>query len=105
MFCLIIHVDPHHLLSFNKSCRFCPDCEIIIVKKADLEAYLAAVGEQHFAEAIGNDYVVMGTLDRKLHRKGKAKRLDVKTAIESFTPFLGQLKLEVTGGWTPPDCG
>jgi len=104
MFCLFIHIDPHHLVSFNKSCRFCTRCELIIVKKAELEGYLAAICEPRWPEVTGNDYLVIGTLDRKLHRKGKAGSLDQKTAFNSFTPFLGHRDFEICGGWFLPEA-
>ena len=101
MFCLLIHVEPRHLVSLNKSCKFCPSCEIIIVKKAEIEGYLAAICEQRWPECIGNDYLVVGTLDRKLHRKGKAGTVGQKTAIDSVVPFVDHLRVEVRGGWVP----
>jgi hypothetical protein len=45
-FCLFIHVEPELFMSFNKSCRFCPACELLIVRKDELEAYLVAICEE-----------------------------------------------------------
>ena len=103
MFCLLIHIEPRNLLSLNKSCRFCARCEVIIVKKRELEARLVEACEQHWPEAVGNDYLVIGTLDRTLHRQGKAGTLETNEAIDAFTPFVDHLKFEVRSGWLPPD--
>jgi len=98
-FCLVIHVDPEQLVSFNKTCKFCTRCELIIVKKREIEAYLAEMCERiGRSEMIGNDYLVMGTLDRKLHRKGKSGALDTGTIIDSFTPFVDHLRFEPRRG-------
>ncbi|PIV52648.1 MAG: hypothetical protein COS17_08145 [Elusimicrobia bacterium CG02_land_8_20_14_3_00_37_13] len=101
MFCLFIHIEPKQLISFNKSCRFCPDCGLIIVKKKELENYLVAMCEKHNPDIIGNDYVVLGTIDRDLHQKGKQGKLNINTAIDCFIPFIDHLTFEVHGGWQP----
>jgi len=100
-FPLLIHIAPDHLVSFNKVCRFCPFCELIIVKRTELESYLSAMGEKYFPPSIGNDYLVIGTLDRSLHHKGKRGQLDTGIAVENFTPFIDHLNFEVRGGWGP----
>lgn len=102
MFCLFIHVDPQHLLSFNKLCKFCPACDLIIVKKRELESYLAETFEKFAPDAIGNKYLVVGTLDRKSHRKGKKGGLAQAKALDLFVPFHDHLNFEINwGGWRP----
>ncbi|MHC1623201.1 MAG: hypothetical protein ACXQTR_01255 [Candidatus Methanospirareceae archaeon] len=63
--CLLIHIDPKFLLSLNKICRYCPNCDLIIVKQAELEGLLAAICEQYAPDIVGNEYFVFGTMDRK----------------------------------------
>jgi len=101
MFCLIIHVDPKNLFSFNKSCRFCADCGLIIVKKTELENYLADICEKHYPDILGNDYLALGTINRALHRKVKQGNLDANTIIQCFIPFIGHKIFETCGGWQP----
>jgi len=98
MFCLFIHVDPEFLISLNKSCRFCPRCELIIVKKVDVEHYLATVFEERAPEMIGNNYLVMGTVSRELHQQGKAGKLMPKQAFDNLTWFRRHLEF-TAGGW------
>ncbi len=103
MFCLLIQIEPRQLVSFNKSCRFCTACEIVIVKKAELEAYLARICEMRGRpEIIGNEYLVVGTIDRALHRKGKNGELYAKTAAESCVVFRNRLEFTPSGGWELP---
>jgi len=99
----LIHIAPDHLVSFNKVCRFCPFCELIIVKRTELESYLSVMAQEYFPPSIGNDYLVIGTLDRSLHYKGKRGQLDTGIAVENFTPFIDHLNFEVRGGWGPTD--
>ena len=74
-YCLVIHIEPKHLFSLNKSCRYCPKCDLIIVKQADLEGLLIAICEQNAPEIIGNEYFVFGTMDRKDWKNGQTGKM------------------------------
>jgi hypothetical protein len=101
-YCLVIHMDPKHLFSLNKSCRYCPECDLIIVKKAELEGLLTAGCEQNAPEIVGNDYFVFGTMDRKDWKKAQAGEMSQKEAIKRAYPFKDVLKFEVIpAGWYP----
>ena len=63
-FVLLVHIDPLHLLAQNIHCRFCPDCDLLIVHQDELEAQLAIHLSEHFPAAVGNDYLVLGTMER-----------------------------------------
>ena len=74
--CLVIHIEPKNLFLLNKSCRYCPSCDLIIVKQADLERLLIAICEKNAPDIIGNEYFVFGTIDRadwKIAQKKKDK--------------------------------
>lgn len=100
-FCLVIHVEPRHLLSLNKICRYCPYCDLIIVKKQELEQLLCITCEQNnFSEIIGNEYTVYGTVERKIWKQGQQKKLDAKQLINSMYLFKNIWLFEVNpGGW------
>ena len=34
---LVIHIDPMQLLSLNKTCRYCPHCDLLIAHQDDVE--------------------------------------------------------------------
>ncbi|MCX6689306.1 MAG: hypothetical protein NTZ39_06420, partial [Methanoregula sp.] len=53
-FCLLIHMDPKNIFLINKSCRYCPKCDLIIAKQVELESLLAAICEQYAPDIIGN---------------------------------------------------
>ena len=99
-FCLIIHAGPQLFVSFNKSCRFCPACDLLIAQKSGLEAFLATL-QQKGSRPIG-EFHVMGSMDRKLHRKGKTKSMSAIDALDAFWPFKNYVSYEVDrGGWGP----
>jgi hypothetical protein len=62
----VIHVDPGHLLNLNISGRYCPDCDLMILHQDEIEEWLAQAFALHNRpEVIGNDYLIIGTLERK----------------------------------------
>lgn len=101
-FCLVIHVEPRQLISLNKSCRYCPACDLIIAKKEEVEGLLAAICGQKAPEIIGNEYFVFGTMDRKDWKNTLAGKISQQEAIKRSYPFKDVWKFEVRpAGWYP----
>jgi hypothetical protein len=92
------------LMSLNLPCKFCPYCELIILRKDQFEQILTGVAQIYFPEVMGNDYFVMGTLDRALHRLGKAGKLTIEVFLRECVPFKDELHLEIRpAGWYPAE--
>ena len=85
--CLTIHIEPKYLLSLKKSCRYCPSCDLIIVKKAEFESLLVAICERYVPEIIGNRYDVIGTMDRKDWKDAKTGEISEDEGIKRTYPF------------------
>jgi hypothetical protein len=49
------------LLALNKTCRYCPRCDLLIAHQDELEAWLAAFFTERQPEIVGNDFLVIGT--------------------------------------------
>jgi len=45
-------------------CRFCPDRDLLIIHQDELEAQLAAHMSERDPSVIGNEYIVIGTMER-----------------------------------------
>ncbi len=101
-FCLVINVAPQMLLSLKKTCRYCPNCDLVIIKQQELEKLLYAICEQYIPDNIGNDYFLIGTMDREEWRKAQLTKCSSKRAIEELTyPFKSRWDIKViAGGWT-----
>jgi hypothetical protein len=102
-FALLIHVEEFGLMVLGKTCRFCPACDFIIVHQDELEALLAASFSVHQPEVIGNEYHVIGTVERKTWRKGMS---DGMTSIDELLCHAADFKKEFDlfyepGGWYP----
>ena len=100
--CLLIHIAPKRLFSINKICRYCPNCDLIIVKQLELEGLLAEICEQHAPEIMGNEYFVFGTMDRKDWKDAQLGTMSQQEAIKRSHPFKDAWNFEVApAGWYP----
>ncbi|MCX9009933.1 MAG: hypothetical protein OIN66_02315 [Candidatus Methanoperedens sp.] len=103
-YCLVIHIEPKNLFLLNKSCRYCPSCDLIIVKQADLERLLIAACEKNAPDIIGNEYFVFGTIDRADWKIAQKKKISPQDAIKYLHPFKDIWRFEVSlGGWYPEE--
>src|SRR5436309_1079606 len=100
---LLIHVDPENLMVLNKTCRFCPYCELLIAHQDEIEAQLTGYFGQHNPEVVGNEYLVLGTVDRPAWQQGTQAPVGLKDMLEQAHDFKKILEFELTGGWMPND--
>jgi hypothetical protein len=93
-FPLAIHVEPNHFLVLGKTCKYCPYCDLIIVRQKEVEDYMIAIFEENDPDIIGNEYFVFGTLEYKIWRRSLNKFLSKSDAIEFLSPFKNTLHFE-----------
>lgn len=74
-FPLLIHVEDFGPVILGKTARYCTRCEFIVVHQAELVAELAHMFSQRAPEVVGNDYLVMGIVERKTWQKGMREKL------------------------------
>lgn len=99
---LLIHVDPHHPIILNYTCRYCAKCNFLIAHKHELEANLTYLFQQHDPTIIGNEYLVMGVLPRQVWRAGLTKPQQPQEALDQLAKFLSYSHLQRTQtGWFP----
>jgi hypothetical protein len=96
---LVIHVEPMQMLSLNKTCRYCPRCDLLIAHQDDLEHLLASFFTEQKPEVIGNDYLVIGTEDRTAWKRGMQQALTLQEALEALHDFKEVVTFKITGGW------
>jgi hypothetical protein len=63
---LLIHVEPAHLIALNYTCRYCNTCDLLIADKQAIEHLLTGMFSQHDPEVVGNEYLIIGTVEKKL---------------------------------------
>lgn len=101
-FVLLILVRDYGPMALGKTCRYCTGCELIVAHQDELEAELAYSLGRIAPEAVGREYVVLGTMDKKVWQKGLGGGVtDLAAALEQVAEFKKVFDLEVKGGWGP----
>lgn len=72
---LVIHVKPAYTIALNKTCRYCSTCDLLIAHQDEVEAQLVAIFAARQPEMIGNEYLVIGTLERSDWKRGTKEAL------------------------------
>jgi hypothetical protein len=94
-FPLVISINPGALFLLNKSCKFCEKCQLIITRKREVEGLMAFKFSSVNPEIIGNDYLVIGTLERKDWQGGSRGLISSKEILERVIFFKDHLEFEV----------
>ena len=97
---LFIYIDPMQPLVLNKTCRYCPYCDLLIAHKDDLEYLLAQIFTIHNPQVVGNDYLVIGTLDRPDWKRIEQQHLPGTEILEVLHDFKDVVTFKPTGGWS-----
>jgi hypothetical protein len=94
---LVIHLEGLGLVLLGKTCRLCVRCETLIAHKAELDVLLSTVVKMSKPE-----YVVLGTVDRRTHRRGLAGAASLDDVRGHTADFKSYWNVEVTpAGWYP----
>ena len=84
----------------NKACKYCVACDLIITKQSEIEQQLTVGLLEIDPGIIGNDYLVMGTLDRKDWRKREKESSSPSETLKKMYAFKNHLDFEVIpAGW------
>jgi hypothetical protein len=102
---LFIHVDPFNPVVLGYTCRYCPTCDLLIAHQDQLEAQLANLFAAHDPSVIGNDYLVLGTVERKAWREGMKQPRGISDMLANLHDFKEVRTVEYEpGGWYPADA-
>jgi len=102
-FPLFIHIDGWGGFVLGKTCKYCTPCELIMAFQDELETELTIAAEKHCPEAIGNDYLVVGTVEKKTWKEGLGNDArEIGSILDRLADFKEVLDVEVDpGGWRP----
>jgi len=87
------------MVVLNKTCRFCPYCELLIVHQDEIEAYLAQLFGRVAPHAVGNDYLIVGTVERKPWQRGLTSPLTNEEMLEALHDFKDHLQFKPAPVW------
>ena len=102
-FPLFIHIEGGvGPLVLGKTCRYCAKCELVMAHKDELDAEIEHALARRAPDAVGSEYMVLGTMDRKVWQRSLAGGQPLDEAMKSVAEFKKHLILEVEpGGWVP----
>ena len=101
---LVVAVQPDQMAAINKHCRYCPSCDILIAHQDELENMLAITFEKRAPEIVGNEYLVIGTLEPAVWRKREKQDVLIANLPENVHDFKECLELEyIPPHWGPAD--
>jgi hypothetical protein len=98
---LVIHVEPHYFLALNKTCKYCPSCDLLLAHKDILEDLLARMFAERAPQIIGNDYLVVGTMDRSDWHEGVHAGVSLAEMLRSLHDFKRVLSFKPAPAWGP----
>ena len=99
-FALLVAVKGAEPVVLGKSCKFCATCELIICHQDELEGLLAAMFGPVKPEVLGNEYFVIGTVERPSYRKGLQSKITAGEVLEHLAEFKKHLELGYRpAGW------
>jgi|WetSurMetagenome_2_1015567.scaffolds.fasta_scaffold325665_2 hypothetical protein len=85
---LLIYIEPRHSVALNYTCRYCKVCDLLIAHKHDVENILTNMFRQLDPDAIGNNYLIWGTLEKASWRKGLRQNLSPEEHLSYASDFL-----------------
>ena len=98
---LVVHIEPQTLCVLNKTCRFCPACQLVIARQSEIEPLLQAMVDDEHPVLEQGKYMAIGTLDRGDWRAGQKERWSTVEAINRAWVFKDHWNFVVQNAWGP----
>jgi tetratricopeptide (TPR) repeat protein len=86
-FSLVVNIHPNQTIVIEHICRFCNTCDLLILHQDELEDQLVTTMTTINPEIIGNDYQVVGTLEREEWNQGKQDPSSYGRVVEYLHDF------------------
>ena len=87
------------MISLNKTCRYCPGCDLLIAHKDEIEAQLIHHFHATISAGIGEDYLVIGNLDRSDWQKGRTGIEQFRRRFTSLNDVKNVVQFKPLHGW------
>lgn len=99
-----IHIDPQQPVILNMTGKHCSNCDLLILHQDKVEELLAATLMGSNPDVIGNDYLVIGTVERKGWREAQKNPYGLKSTLDYLHDFREYVTFELENyGWGPAD--
>lgn len=99
---LFIYIKPSSPILLNITCRYCKQCDSLICHKDYLEHILTLVFRERDPTMIGEEYIIVGTVEKKLWREGLTQSKGRSEIFAQLHEFKTYEELQMTmRGWFP----
>jgi len=95
---LLLFIKPSYSLALNFTCRYCAHCDLLICHQGNLEHVLALLFEGRDTPAIGNEYLILGTVEKRAWREGLTQPLSTTDVLPQLHDFRSYRELRMTVG-------
>jgi len=92
-----------HPIVLNYTCRYCRHCDLLVAHKHEIEHLLTELFLQYAPDSIGNEYLIIGTVDKKVWRKSDKEQVttaDIFPHTHDFITYYTELR-QRRRGWFP----
>ena len=97
---LLIHVAPLNLIALNYTNRYCKHCDMLIGHKHEIEHHLTETFMEINAEVIGNDYLIIGTVEKQAWHENINQPKPFNEMLNHTHDFKSYQNLHMTmAGW------
>lgn len=97
---LVIHVHPANLIALNYTNRYCSRCDLLISHKHEIEHLLTEMFVRKAPEIVGNNYLIIGTAEKKAWQAGLRQPLSVDEIRQFVRDFKRYEELQMSSaGW------
>lgn len=99
---LVIHVAPDALFALNKTCKYCPTCDLLLAHQDEIEWLLAQAAVDRGRNAPSADeYLIVGTMDRPDWKAGMQNALPLSHLLDHVHDFREVVTFTLDYGWRP----
>ncbi len=86
----------------GKTGPYCAQCHLVITHRDELEGELAIALERLAPEAVGSEYIVIGTVELRAWRRGLHTATTGEEVLRHTAPFATEVTVEYTPAiWVP----
>lgn len=101
---LLIHIDPRYPIALGYTCRYCKHCDLLIAHKLEIEHLMTMMFRQYEPGVIGNDYLIIGTVEKKAWREGlkqPKEMTEMFAQIHNFKTVHSEIRITRPGWYGP----
>lgn len=93
--CFVADYRQTNLFFMNMQCKYCQNCDLIIVKKIKLEHILRNMFCNNKNDFNFDDFFIFGTIDRKNFLRSNKETIPSHEAIKMVHPFKNVWEFEI----------